>query len=136
MVKERKLIYPVVYELYGDHYDSRDIDGEPFPICIQGHFLGKDVKTGEQVRFFTFQSDKKDLGYYTLPNDFSENDILFSKEVNANGVTALEIDEDRPSFEEIQKEYFNMKTLGLSEGEISNILIEKYNKKSNVRIRK
>lgn len=110
----KRLIYPT-------EYFSDVIEG-----TMVGMFSGIDVRTDEEVYADTIQKETDDL---EIPEFFKENDVLFMEYGRTGNFTIARIANRKLSYEEIKRDYLRFKTKYLSEEEINDQMIEKFNNK-------
>ena len=111
----KRLIYPEVY--YTDTFNNKMV----------GMFSGRDVRTGEEIFLNTHQGPTEDLD---IPEFFKENDVLFMEYGQKGDFSIARVSNRKQTYEEVQRAYLRFKDKELSEEEINNQMINKYNCKS------
>ena len=108
----KRLIYPLVY--YTDEFNNK----------LVGMFSGMDVRTGEEIFVNTRQEPTDDL---EIPEFFKENDVLFMEFGKSGKFSIARVANRKQTYEEVQRAYLRFKEKELSEEEINNEMINKYN---------
>lgn len=89
---------------------------------VNSHFSGYDVKTGESIS----HNNEYEAPWHFYDSFFEENDVLYFQYEPDNLIMQEYKADDKLSFEEIQKEYNQLKDEGNSEDEINSIMMNKY----------
>ena len=110
----KRLIYPTQY--------FSDIVGDK----VLGLFAGIDVRTDEEIYGSTIQEETEDL---ELADFFKENDVLYMEYGRTGNFSIARIANRKLSYEEIKRDYLRFKNKNLSEEEINDQMIEKFNNK-------
>ena len=118
----KRLIYPLEY--FADVTYMKNEELNTVEEVLAGIFLGMDVKTGEEVLTNTFQKET------TLTDEadfFKENDVLYMDYGQLGMFCVARIADRKESFDYIQRFYKSLKSDGISEDEINNKMMRKFN---------
>lgn len=110
----KRLIYPKDY--YGDIFDNKMI----------GIFSGIDIRTDEEVFSNIVQYPSEDL---EIPEFFKENDVLFMEYGKSGDFPIVRVANRKATYDEVKRAYLRMRTKCITEQDINDMMIEKYNYK-------